>query len=52
MRKCINGQYFDMTAEELAALSAPPEGLTDAPPSTEERLEALELAMLELITEG
>ncbi len=52
MRKCVNGQYFDMTAEELAVLSTPPEGLTAVLPSTEERLEALELAMLELITEG
>ena len=42
MRKWVDGQYADMT----------PEISTTAPPSTEERLEALEAAMLELICGG
>lgn len=49
MRKWVDGQYADMTAEEIAAIQTPPEISTTAPPSTEERLEA---AMLELICGG
>ncbi len=52
MRKWIDGQYADMTAEEIAASQTPPEVSTAAPPSTEERLEALEAALLELICGG
>mgnify|MGYP004480101439 FL=1 len=52
MRKWVDGQYADMTAEEIAAIQTPPEISTTAPPSTEERLEALEAAMLELICGG
>ena len=41
-----------MTAEEMAELNATPEELPPALPSAEERLEALEAAMLELICGG
>lgn len=52
MHKCVNGEYFDMTDEEIAALEMPPEDITAAQPSAEERLAALEAAMLELICGG
>lgn len=42
MRKCVNGQIFDMTPEEIAALEAQ---ATEAPaptPTIEERVESLE----------
>ena len=45
MKKYENGQYLAMTAEEMAALGAaePPQ------PTVDERLAALEAAMLEQI---
>lgn len=52
MHKCVNGEYFDMTAEEIAVMETPPEDVEEAQPSAEERLEALEAAMLELICGG
>ena len=52
MKKLVNGQYLDMTAEEIAALNALAEEVIPAEPTTEERLAALEAAMLELITGG
>ena len=48
MKKYENGRYVEMTAEEEAAL-VPTE---TAPPSAEERIAALEAAMLELIMGG
>jgi hypothetical protein len=50
MRICENGQYRDMTPEELEAMKN-----IDSPalpPYMEERLEALESAMLEQILRG
>ncbi len=52
MKKLVNGQYLDMTAEEIAALNALAEEVAPAEPTAEERLAALEAAMLELITGG
>ena len=52
MRQWIDGKYVDMTDEEIAALEMPPEDITSAQPSAEERLAALEAAMLELICGG
>ena len=52
MRQWIDGKYVDMTDEEIAALEMPPEDITAAQPSAEERLAALEAAMLELICGG
>lgn len=46
MKKCVNGKYFDMTEEEIKALCE------DTEPTFEERLEALESAMLEQILKG
>lgn len=52
MRQCVDGKYVDMTYEEIAELDTPPEDITEEKPSAEERLEALEAAMLELICGG
>lgn len=49
MRQWVDGKYVDITDEEIAELYMPPDDITEAQPSTEERLEALEAAMLELI---
>lgn len=46
MRKYENGQYVDMTEEEITALA---QGEVLVEPTTEERLSALEAAMLEQI---
>lgn len=48
MKKYENGRYVEMTAEEEAAL-VPTETM---PPSQEQRIEALEASMLELIMGG
>ena len=48
MKKCINGQYFDMTTEEIAELEKLATKTVNAPPTEAERLEAVELAILEL----
>lgn len=48
MKKYINGQYIEMTPEEVAEY----ESLTQEapmPPTAEERIEALESATLELM---
>lgn len=52
MRQWVDGKYVDMTDEEIAALEMPPEDITESQPSAEERLAALEAAMLELICGG
>ena len=49
MRQWVDGKYVDMTAEEIAALEMPPEDVPAAQPSAEQRLQALEMAMLDLI---
>lgn len=48
MRKCINGTYIEMTAEEIATLEALAANAPEPEPTAEERLAALESAMLEL----
>lgn len=52
MRQWVDGKYVDMTDEDIADLYMPPDDITEAQPSTEERLEALEAAMLEIICGG
>ena len=44
MRKIVNGQYMDMTEEEMQTEETIPQMPTDA-----ERIEALEMAMLEML---
>lgn len=48
MKKYINGKYIEMTPEEISEFEALAQ---EAPmqPTAEERLEALEAAMLELM---
>lgn len=48
MKKYENGRYVEMTAAEIAAVQ-PAEG---TPPTAEERLAALESAMLSLVLGG
>ena len=48
MKKYENGRYVEMTAEEMAAL-VPTE---TAPPSAEERIAALEAALLSMVLGG
>lgn len=45
MRKCVNGVYMDMTAEEMEAINNTE--TVETPPTTEERLEAIEALLLE-----
>ena len=49
MKKCINGEYIEMTPEEIAELEAMAAEVPAPEPTTEERLAALEEAMLELL---
>lgn len=49
MKKCVNGEYIDLTAEEIAELQAVADNQPMLEPTMEERLEALENAMLELM---
>lgn len=49
MKKCINGEYIEMTPEEIAELEAMAAEVPAPEPTTEERLAALEDAMLELL---
>lgn len=49
MKKCINGEYIEMTPEEIAELEAMAAEMPAPEPTAEERLEALEEAMLELL---
>lgn len=49
MKKCINGEYIEMTPEEIAELEALAAEMPAPEPTAEERLEALEEAMLELL---
>lgn len=50
MRKCVNGKYMDMTTEEIAEMQKEHERAEAMqPPTSEERLEALEMAMLEML---
>lgn len=49
MKKCINGEYIEMTPEEIAELEAMTAEMPAPEPTAEERIEALEEAMLELL---
>lgn len=49
MKKCINGEYIEMTPEEVAELEAMAAEQPAPEPTAEERLAALEEAMLELL---
>ena len=49
MKKYINGKYIEMTPEEIAEREALAQNMPTPPPTAEERLDALESAMLELM---
>lgn len=49
MKKYINGEYIEMTAQEIAELEALAASDPVPEPTAEERLAALEEAMLELL---
>ena len=55
MKKYINGKYIDMTPEEVAEFEALAQEAQMPEPTAEERLDALESAMLEMmgvVTDG
>ena len=52
MKICENGIYRDMTAEEIAELEALAAEAPASEPTAEDRLAALEAAMLEMIMGG
>lgn len=49
MKKYINGQYIEMTAEEIEELEKLQAEQPEPEPTAEERLAALEEAMLEML---
>lgn len=53
MKKYENGQYVEMTPEEIAEMKAEAERMAEelknTPPTETERLEALEQAFMELV---
>lgn len=53
MKKCVNGKYSEMTAEEILAIQKVQEETEKIeamrPPTTEERVESLENAFLEML---
>lgn len=49
MKKYINGKYIEMTPDEVAEYEAFSQEAPMSEPTEEERLEALESAMLELM---
>ena len=56
MKKWVNGQIIEMTTEEIAEAKVAQEEyekqLASQPPTYEDRLSALESALLEMITGG
>ena len=52
MKKYVNGKYIEMTAEEIAEFKAEAERMAEemknAPPTEADRLEAVEMAILEI----
>ena len=55
MKKYINGKYIEMTPEEISEFEALAQEAPMPEPTAEERLEALESAILELmgvVTDG
>lgn len=53
MKKCVNGIYIEMTAEEISAVqeeaTRQAEMEKNTPPTAEERLAAMEAAMIALM---
>ena len=53
MKKCVNGKYVEMTEEEILEMQKAQEEREKAeamrPPTTEERLEAMETAFMEFV---
>lgn len=49
MKKYVDGEYLEMTPEEVAELEAVAAEMPAPEPTAEERLAALEEAMLELL---
>lgn len=49
MKKYVDGEYIEMTPEEIAEFEAMAAEMPAPEPTAEERLEALEEAMLELL---
>ena len=49
MKKYVNGEYIEMTSEEIAEVEAMAAEQPVSEPTAEERLAALEEAMLELL---
>ena len=53
MKKYVNGEYIELTAEEIAAIQEEAQRISEEmknlPPTTEERLEAIESAMLAML---
>lgn len=49
MKKYVNGEYIEMTPEEIAEYEAMAAEMPAPEPTAEERLAALEDAMLELL---
>ena len=42
MKKCVNGQYLEMTPEEIAALEQAADQQPTLKPTPEERIDAME----------
>ena len=53
MKKCVNGKYVEMTAEEILEMQKAQEEHEKAeamrPPTAKERLEAMEMAFMEFV---
>lgn len=49
MKKYINGKYIEMTPEEIAELQSLADNQPTPEPTAEERLDAIESALLELM---
>lgn len=49
MKKYVNGQYIEMTPEEIAEFEALAHDAPVPPPTAEERIEALESAVLDIM---
>lgn len=49
MKKFINGKYIEMTPDEIAELEALAQENPLMPPTIEERIDAMESAVLEIL---
>lgn len=52
MKKYVNGEYIELTPAELAALEAEQANMPTPDPTIEERMAAMESAMLALMGGG